>query len=41
MSLEPVTSVDIDQTITEPKYGAPGYDEITAFVLKYTWGPFH
>ena len=34
--LEPVTYMEIDQIIKELKNGAPGYDEITAFVLKDT-----
>ena len=34
--LEPVTCMEIDQIIKELKNGAPGYDEITAFVLKDT-----
>ena len=34
--LEPVTSVGIDQIIKDLKNGAPGCDDITAFVLKDT-----
>ena len=34
--LEPMTCTEIDQIIKELKNGAPGYDKITAFVLKDT-----